>query len=110
MRPAPPAAPCRSLLPPACCRRSLPTSRDAVCAAQALGAPAAAHCAPPSFPLASPKQPTDSQVQDVLRESGKQLGAALSLSGFVRVQVGEGLEAEQKDFAAEVAETLKAAA
>ncbi|PSC75347.1 elongation factor Ts [Micractinium conductrix] len=52
----------------------------------------------------------DLKVQDVLKQSGKQLGADLQLTGFVRVQVGEGLEAEQKDFAAEVAETLKAAA
>jgi len=57
---------------------------------------------PPTFP---PKQ-----VQDVLKQSGKQLGQPLRLTGFVRVQVGEGLEAEQKDFAAEVAETLKATA
>lgn len=46
----------------------------------------------------------------MLQQAGKRLGGELSVSGMVRVQVGEGLEAEAKDFAAEVAETLKAAA
>jgi elongation factor Ts len=50
------------------------------------------------------------QVQDVLAQAGKELGSELRLTDFLRVQVGEGLEQEQKDFAAEVAETLKAAA
>ena len=35
------------------------------------------------------------QVQDVLRASGKRLGTELSLSGFVRVQVGEGQGTEK---------------
>ncbi|EFN51349.1 hypothetical protein CHLNCDRAFT_37444 [Chlorella variabilis] len=52
----------------------------------------------------------DLKVQDVLKRTGKQVGSELRLTGFLRVQVGEGLEQEQKDFAAEVAETLKAAA
>ncbi|KAI7839700.1 hypothetical protein COHA_006507 [Chlorella ohadii] len=47
---------------------------------------------------------SDHKVQDVLKQNSKQLGSDLSISGFVRVQVGEGLEAEAKDFAAEVAE------
>jgi elongation factor Ts len=34
----------------------------------------------------------------------------VELVGYLRVQVGEGLEEEKKDFAAEVAETLSAAA
>jgi elongation factor Ts len=49
-------------------------------------------------------------VQDVLKQRGKELGSELRLTDFVRVQVGEGLEQEQKNFADEVAETLKAAA
>ncbi|GAB4823613.1 hypothetical protein N2152v2_010659 [Parachlorella kessleri] len=54
----------------------------------------------------------DSQkVKDVLAAAAKQAGCGkLQVTSFVRVQVGEGLEAEQKDFAAEVAETLKAVA
>ena len=50
------------------------------------------------------------QVQDVLKQRGKELGSELRLTDFVRVQVGEGLEQEQKNFADEVAETLRAAA
>ncbi|KAL4860237.1 Elongation factor Ts [Chlorella vulgaris] len=50
------------------------------------------------------------KVQDVLAQAGKELGSELRLTNFLRVQVGEGLEQEQKDFAAEVADTLKAAA
>ena len=46
------------------------------------------------------------KVKDFLKESAKELGV-LTLSGFVRVQCGEGLEDEgKKDFAAEVADTL----
>ncbi|KAL4434430.1 hypothetical protein ABPG75_000871 [Micractinium tetrahymenae] len=52
----------------------------------------------------------DLQVRDVLKQSGKQLGADLKITGFVRVQVGEGLESEEKDFAKEVEETLKSVA
>ncbi len=50
------------------------------------------------------------QVQEVLKQSSKQLGQDLQVTGFVRVQVGEGLEAEEKDFAKEVEETLKSVA
>ncbi len=47
------------------------------------------------------------KVKDFLKESAKELGVSLTLSGFVRVQCGEGLEDEgKKDFAAEVADTL----
>lgn len=62
---------------------------------------------PSRLPLPSARR---LQVQDVLKRTGKQVGSELRLTGFLRVQVGEGLEQEQKDFAAEVAETLKAAA
>ena len=45
-------------------------------------------------------------VAEVVAAAGAAAGGALRVSGFVRVQVGEGLEAEGggKDFAAEVAE------
>lgn len=58
-------------------------------------------CACPSSPV---------QVRDVLKQNSKQLGTDLQITGFVRVQVGEGLEAEEKDFAKEVEETLKSVA
>ena len=47
------------------------------------------------------------KVKDLLKQSAKELGIELSISGFVRVQCGEGLEEEgKKDFASEVADTL----
>lgn len=65
------------------------------------------------YAMAEPRcclPPLVAQVKDVLKQSSKQLGADLRLTGFVRVQVGEGLEAEEKDFAKEVEETLKSVA
>ncbi|DBA90441.1 TPA: Elongation factor, variant 4 [Trebouxia sp. C0004] len=49
----------------------------------------------------------DQSVQDYVKTAGKQLGIDLRIGSFARVQVGEGLEKSDKDFAAEVAETLK---
>lgn len=48
------------------------------------------------------------KVKDLLKTSAKTSGIDLRVSGFVRVQCGEGLEQEggRKDFASEVAETL----
>lgn len=46
-------------------------------------------------------------LQDYVKAAGKQLGIDLRISSFARVQVGEGLEKSEKDFAAEVAETIK---
>ena len=85
-----------------CCRWPQPAPR----------APSRWHIAHP-HPPPSPRSPLLLlllQVEQVVQQSGKQLGVPLRVGGFVRVQVGEGLEAESKDFAAEVAETLKAAA
>ena len=42
-------------------------------------------------------------VTQVLEEVAKKAGAALKLSGFVRMQLGEGIEKNEDDFAAEVA-------
>ena len=77
---------------------------------------AAQHAGPPSLLPTRASPPSASccllslQVQDVLKQRGKEVGSELRLTDFVRVQVGEGLEQEQKSFADEVAETLKAAA
>ena len=38
------------------------------------------------------------------------MGIDLTVGSFVRVQVGEGLEKAEKDFAAEVADTIKSTA
>jgi elongation factor Ts len=45
----------------------------------------------------------ESRVKDVIEKAGKTLGAPVKLAGFVRYQLGEGIEKTQDDFAAEVA-------
>jgi elongation factor Ts len=45
----------------------------------------------------------ESKVKDVVAKAGKELGAPVALTGFVRYQLGEGIERETTDFAAEVA-------
>jgi elongation factor Ts len=42
-------------------------------------------------------------VTQVLGEVGKAAGAAVAITGFVRMQLGEGIEKKEDDFAAEVA-------
>jgi elongation factor Ts len=42
-------------------------------------------------------------VADVVAAAGKEAGAAIVLKGFVRFQLGEGIEKQESDFAAEVA-------
>ena len=44
-----------------------------------------------------------SKVGDVVAAAAKAAGTAISVSAFVRLQLGEGIEREEKDFAAEVA-------
>lgn len=43
------------------------------------------------------------KIADVIAKAGKDLGAPVSVPAFVRVQLGEGIEKEVGDFAAEVA-------
>ena len=50
---------------------------------------------------------THKVLQDYVKTAGKQMGIDLRIGSFARVQVGEGLEKNDKGFAAEVAETLK---
>lgn len=45
----------------------------------------------------------ETKIKDVLEKAGKELGAPVKLTGFVRYQLGEGIEKAQSDFAAEVA-------
>ena len=47
------------------------------------------------------------KVKDLLKNLSKQTGVPLAITGFVRVQCGEGLDERKKDFAAEVRETLE---
>src|SRR3546814_20659089 len=42
-------------------------------------------------------------VAEVVAAAGKDVGATITLKGFVRFQLGEGLEQEESDFADEVA-------
>lgn len=42
-------------------------------------------------------------VADVVAQAGKEAGTPVTLAGFVRFQLGEGIEKKQEDFAAEVA-------
>ena len=48
----------------------------------------------------------ESRVKAVVERLAEELGTPVSVSGFVRYQLGEGIERESKDFAAEVAEQL----
>ena len=48
----------------------------------------------------------ESRVKSVLESLAGELGTPVAVSGFVRYQLGEGIERESKDFAAEVAEQL----
>lgn len=43
------------------------------------------------------------KISKVLEDAAKDVGAPVKLTGFVRFQLGEGIEKEEKDFAAEVA-------
>ncbi len=45
----------------------------------------------------------ETQIRKVVEAAAKDAGAPVTLSGFVRLQLGEGIEKEQSDFAAEVA-------
>ncbi|HEV7960518.1 MAG TPA: elongation factor Ts, partial [Rhizomicrobium sp.] len=46
----------------------------------------------------------ETQVGKVIEKAGKELGASITIEGFVRFQVGEGIEKAQSDFADEVAQ------
>jgi elongation factor Ts len=49
----------------------------------------------------------ETKVAKVIDAASKEIGAAVKLAGFERLVLGEGIEKEQTDFAAEVAATLK---
>jgi len=48
----------------------------------------------------------DQTVEQLVEETGKALGGALTVKGFVRLALGEGVEKVQEDFAAEVASMM----
>lgn len=45
----------------------------------------------------------ETKISDVVAKAAKEAGSEIKLVGFARVQLGEGIEKEQEDFAAEVA-------
>ena len=48
----------------------------------------------------------ENKISKVLENLGKEIGAPVKLAGFARFALGEGIEKEEKDFAAEVAAQL----
>jgi elongation factor Ts len=48
----------------------------------------------------------ENKVRKVLEQAAKELGAPVKVTGFVRFMLGEGIEREETDFAAEVAAQL----
>ena len=42
-------------------------------------------------------------IEDVVAQAGKDAGTKITLTDYVRFQLGEGIEKEESDFAAEVA-------
>ena len=48
----------------------------------------------------------ESRVKSVIEQAGKDIGAPIVVTGFVRFTLGEGIERNAQDFAAEVAATL----
>ncbi len=49
----------------------------------------------------------ESKISNLLAELGKEMSADVTLKGFVRFQLGEGVEKEKSDFASEVASVAK---
>ena len=49
----------------------------------------------------------DKSVGKAIDEVAKELGTSIACTGFVRMELGEGVERDESDFAAEVAATLK---
>ena len=50
----------------------------------------------------------ESKVASVLEQAGKDLGAPVKVAGFIRYVLGEGIDREETDFAAEVAAQVSA--
>ena len=46
------------------------------------------------------------KISEIVADASKELGTEVTLTGFVRFQLGEGIEKEESDFAAEVAQAV----
>ncbi|MAF68091.1 MAG: elongation factor Ts [Micavibrio sp.] len=51
----------------------------------------------------------ETKVSDVIANTAKEAGASITLTDYARLTLGEGIEKEEEDFAAEVAKTAKSA-
>lgn len=51
----------------------------------------------------------DVKINKLLEDSAKDVGAPIALTAYARIQLGEGIEKEEVDFAAEVAATARSA-
>jgi elongation factor Ts len=49
----------------------------------------------------------DVTVENALKDAEKEIGAPASITGYIRFALGEGIEKEESDFAAEVAAAVK---
>ena len=49
----------------------------------------------------------DNTVEQVIENAAKELGSPIKLAGFARFAIGEGIEKEEADFAAEVSAAVK---
>ncbi|MEL6487691.1 MAG: elongation factor Ts, partial [Pseudomonadota bacterium] len=49
----------------------------------------------------------ETKVKDVVKNASKDAGADVTLKGYIRFELGEGIEKEEDDFAAEVASLSK---
>ena len=45
----------------------------------------------------------ETQVRKVIEQAGKDMGAEIKMVAFERMQLGDGIEKKEEDFAAEVA-------
>ena len=50
---------------------------------------------------------TDKKVKDVVAEAAKELGTDVALTGYVRMELGQGIEKKEDNFAEEVAQMSK---
>jgi len=51
----------------------------------------------------------ENKVSQVIENAAKEMGSPIKLTGYIRFALGEGIEKEEEDFAAEVAKTARSA-
>ena len=48
----------------------------------------------------------ETRISGVVAQTAQEIGAEIQLTGFVRFELGEGIEREEKDFAEEVRQQM----